>query len=197
MNNEIKREMTLLEKVQMGLSFASPVFVFLFFIIIFVFLVKFDKNGFYPSYDLIKHNYALLQEENYNYDKNTPVPDLISLINDKKVMIEKNSDIYNEKLGILKNKGMIDLRSIYNNYILKLNEINKNARHGKYLSKEEYQDIIELLPTENQMHKINESLPKPFFLTFIKSVFFAVLIQFILYNVIVQPLKLITKKKTL
>lgn len=197
MNNEIKRQMTLVEKVQMGLSFASPVLVFLFFIIIFVFLVKFDKNGFYPSYDLIKHNYALLQEENYNYDKNTSIPDLISLINEKKNMIEKNSDIYNEKLGILKNKGMIDLRDIYNNYILKLNEINKNARHGKYLSKEEYEDIIELLPTENQMHKINESLPKPFFSTFIKSVFFAVLIQFLLYNVIVQPLKLITRKKNL
>lgn len=197
MNNEIKRQMTLVEKVQMGLSFASPVLVFLFFIIIFVFLVKFDKNGFYPSYDLIKHNYALLQEENYNYDNNTSIPDLISLINEKKNMIEKNSDIYNEKLGILKNKGMIDLRDIYNNYILKLNEINKNARHGKYLSKQEYEDIIELLPTENQMHKINESLPKPFFSTFIKSVFFSVLIQFFLYNIIVQPLKFITRKKNL
>lgn len=191
------RTMTTLEKVQLSLSFASPVLVFLFFIVIFVSLVKFDKERFYPSYDLIKSNYSLLQKESYSYSNIRPNPELVSLIDKKKDLIENKADVYNEHLGIVKNKAMIDLRKIYNGYILKLNEISKNARHEKYLTKAEYQDVIELLPTENQMDKINESLPKPFFINFLKAVFMAVLLQIIIYNIIVQPLKLIRKDKSL
>lgn len=191
------RTMTTLEKVQLSLSFASPVLVFLFFIVIFVSLVKFDKDRFYPSYDLIKSNYSLLQKESYSYSNIRPNPELVSLIDKKKDLIENKADVYNEHLGIVKNKAMIDLRKIYNGYILKLNEISKNARHEKYLTKAEYQDVIELLPTENQMDKINESLPKPFFINFLKAVFMAVLLQIIIYNIIVQPLKLIRKDKSL
>lgn len=191
------RTMTTLEKVQLSLSFASPVLVFLFFIVIFVSLVKFDKDRFYPSYDLIKSNYSLLQKESYSYSNIKPDPELVSLIDKKKDLIENKADVYNEHLGIVKNKAMMDLRKIYNGYILKLNEISKNARHGKYLTKAEYQDVIELLPTENQMDKINESLPKPFFINFLKAVFMAVLLQIIIYNIIVQPLKLIRKDKSL
>jgi len=191
------RTMTTLEKVQLSLSFASPVLVFLFFIVIFVSLVKFDKDRFYPSYDLIKINYSLLQKESYSYSNIKPDPELVSLIDKKKDLIENKADVYNEHLGIVKNKAMMDLRKIYNGYILKLNEISKNARHEKYLTKAEYQDVIELLPTENQMDKINESLPKPFFINFLKAVFMAVLLQIIIYNIIVQPLKLIRKDKSL
>lgn len=194
---KITRTMTTVEKVQLSLSFASPVLVFLFFIVIFVSLVKFDKDRFYPSYDLIKSNYSLLQEENYTYGDIKPDSELVLLINKKKDLVENKANVYNERLGIVKNKAMIDLRKIYNGYILKLNEISKNARHEKYLTKAEYQDVIELLPTENQMDKINESLPKPFFINFIKAVFMAILLQIIIYNIIVQPLKLIRKDKSL
>ena len=183
MSEEKTRTMTTLEKVQLSLSFASPVLIFFFFIIMFIFLVKFDKDSFYPSYDLIKSNYSLLQEEKYEYNSNKPEMELLYLIDKKKVSIE--------------NKAMIDLRKIYNGYILKLNEISKNARHEKYLTKAEYQDVIELLPTENQMDKINESLPKPFFINFIKAVTMAVLLQVIIYNIIVQPLKLMKRNKSL
>lgn len=197
MSEEKTRTMTTLEKVQLSLSFASPVLIFFFFIIIFIFLVKFDKDSFYPSYDLIKSNYSLLQEDKYEYNSNKPEMELLYLIDKKKDSIENKADVYNENLGIVKNKAMIDLRKIYNGYILKLNEISKNARHEKYLTKAEYQDVIELLPTENQMDKINKSLPKPFFVNFLKAVTMAVLLQVIIYNIIVQPLKLMKRNKSL
>lgn len=192
---EIKRKMTTVEKAQLSMSFASPVLIFLFFIIIFVFMVKFDKNGFYPSYDLIKNNYALLKEQKFDYNNKQIDSDIMITLKNRKEIIEKYTDIYNEKLGFLKNQQMLDLRQIYNGYLLKINEINKNARHENYLSKIQYEDVLDTLPTEKQMVKINESLPKPFFSTFLKALGISLLIQFILYNLIIQPIKFIFRNK--
>lgn len=191
----IKRKMTTVEKAQLSMSFASPVLIFLFFIIIFVFMVKFDKNEFYPSYDLIKNNYTLLKEQNLDYNNKQVDSTILSNLTERKDIIEKYTDIYNEKLGFLKNQQMLDLRQIYNGYLLKLNEINKNARHENYLNKIQYEDVLDTLPTEKQMIKINNSLPKPFFSTFFKSIGIALLIQFILYNIIIQPIKFIFRNK--
>lgn len=195
MTEQTKRKMTTVEKAQLSMSFASPVLIFLFFIIIFVFMVKFDKNGFYPSYDLIKNNYSLLQQQKFDYNNKQIDSGMLLIFKERKDVIEKYSDIYNDKLGFLKNKQMLDLRQIYNGYILKLNEINKNARHEQYLNKVQYEDVLDTLPTEKQMSKINDSLPKPFFSTFLKAAGLALLIQFILYNIIIQPLKIIFKNK--
>ena len=193
-SNNSKRKMTTREKVQLSMSFSSPVLVFLFFIVIFVSLVKFDKNGFYPSYDLIKSNYALLNEQKLDYSKNIKNDDILKILNERRDAIEKYNDIYNEKMGFIKNQSMVDLRHIYNGYLLKLNEINKNIRHKEYLSDEQYEDVIDLLPTEKQMIKINDALPKPFFITFLKSVVFALLLQIVIYNIVLLPFKLIERK---
>lgn len=190
---QIKRKMTTLEKAQLSISFASPVLIFLFFIIIFVFMVKFDKNGFYPSYDLIKNNYALLEEQKLDYSNKQVDSEILLILKNRKENIEKYTDIYNEKLGFLKNQQMLDLRQMYNGYLLKINEINKNARHENYLNRIQYEDILDTLPTEKQMIRINESLPKPFFSTFLKSIGISLLIQFILYNLIIQPMKFLLR----
>lgn len=55
--------------------------------------------------------------------------------------------------------------------------------------------MLNTLPTEKQMVKINESLPKPFFSTFLKALGISLLMQFILYNLIIQPMKFIFRNK--
>lgn len=65
-------------------------------------MVKFDKNGFYPSYDLIKNNYALLKEQKFDYNNKQIDSDIMITLKNKKEIIEKYTDIYNEKLGFKK-----------------------------------------------------------------------------------------------
>lgn len=192
-NNNKLREMTNVEKIQLSLSFASPVLVFLFFIIAFVFIVKFDKNSFYPTYNIIKEHHALFLKLDLKYEGKIENINEIDSLKSKSSYIKNNSEYYNLHVGFLKNKSMIDLTNIYHDYNIKLEEINRFSRHQKYLSKMEYEDIVELLPTETEMQKINDSLPKPFFSTFIKAIFIALISQFLLYNFIVQPLKLISR----
>lgn len=194
-NNNKLRAMTNVEKIQLSLSFASPILVFLFFIIAFIFIVKFDKNSFYPTYNIIKEHHALFLKLDLKYDGKNENIEEINSIKSKSSYIKINSEYYNLHVGFLKNKSMIDLTNIYHDYNIKLEEINRSVRHQKYLSKMEYDDIIELLPTETEMQKINDSLPKPFFITFIKSIIIALISQVILYNIIVLPLRAIGNMK--
>lgn len=189
------RVMTKLERIQLSMSFISPFLVFLFFIIAFVHIVRFDKNEFYPTYNLMKEHYSLFEKLDLKYDNQLNKDVSLDNLKLKQQDIQYYSDIYNSHSGFIKNQHMSDLTNMYHNYEIKLEEINRSARHEKYLSKIQYEDVMELLPTKLQMEKINDSLPKPFFLTFVKSVLIALILQFLIYNIIIQAFKILYKKQ--
>lgn len=188
------REMNSFEKAQLSLSFISPIMVFIIFIISFIAIVKFDKNSFYPSYNMIKEHHSLFVKLDLKYNDKEKNEELINKLNVNYETIKKNADYYNQNIGFLKNKNMIELSNIYHDYEIKIQEINRNTRHEKYLSKVEYADVMELLPTNEEMEKINSSLPKSFFITFIESLFIAVILQFFIYNITLILVKIIIKK---
>lgn len=175
---------TPLQKADVILTMFSKIIVWIVFIAIFVMMIRFDKNLFLPEYKVLSHNYQELKKEKLIYDGKSQTninENDVKKLNEYKKRIELFSEYYNQNLGFIKNKKMIELREIYSDYILKINEINKNARHGNYISKIQYDDLVELLPTKKQMDNINRSLPKPFFKTLLISIALAFVIQFLIY----------------
>lgn len=175
---------TPLQKADVILTMFSKMIVWIAFIVLFVMMIRFDKNLFLPEYKVVSHNYQEFKKENIIYGAKSHLninDNDIKNLNEYKKRIELFSEYYNQNIGFVKNNQMMELREVYSDYILKINEINKNARHGNYISKVQYDDLVELLPTKKQMDNINRSLPKPFLKTLLISIILAFFIQFSVY----------------
>lgn len=175
---------TPLQKADVILTMFSKIIVWIAFIVLFVTMIRFDKNLFLPEYKVVSHNYQEFKKENIIYGSKSQLninDNDIKNLNEYKKRIELFSEYYNQNIGFVKNRQMMELREVYSDYILKINEINKNARHGNYISKIQYDDLVELFPTKKQMDNINRSLPKPFFKTLLISIALAFVIQFLIY----------------
>lgn len=175
---------TPLQKADVILTMFSKMIVWIAFIFLFVIMIRFDKNLFLPEYKVVSYNYQEFKKEKIIYGTKSQLhinDNDIKNLNEYKKRIELFSEYYNQNIGFVKNKQMMELREVYSDYILKINEINKNARHGNYISKVQYDDLVEFLPTKKQMDNINRSLPKPFLKTLLISVVLAFFIQFLVY----------------